>query len=90
MHRIVHVRSILTCHLVGTYFVTFGSLILILTGIFLINMAPNGIEMGWEMVPDAIRFILAKYEPLARHGNLFYRFFRFFGKSWVGDHSETP
>ena len=35
-------------------------------------MAPNRVRMGWKMILDAIRFILAKYELVARHGDLSY------------------
>ena len=37
---------------------------------FYSTMAPNGINMGWKTVVltvDAIRFTLAKYEPVATH-----------------------
>ena len=36
------------------------------------SVAPNLVDMGWTMITDAIRFILAKYEPVARHGDLFF------------------
>ena len=34
--------------------------------------------MGWKVILDAIRFILAKYEPVARHGDLFQCIFEYF------------
>ncbi len=33
-------------------------------------MDPNRVEMGWKVIRDATRFILAKSEPVARHGEL--------------------
>ncbi len=46
--------------------------------------------MVWKMILDAIRFILAKYELVARHGDLFYYVVDVFQKSnLVGDHSAT-
>ena len=42
-------------------------------GIFELNIDPNRVEMGWKVILDAIRFILAKYEPVPRHGDLSLR-----------------
>ncbi len=36
------------------------------------NSAPNRVEIGWTIVLDATRLILAKYEPVAWHGHPFY------------------
>ena len=71
----------------GTGFDICGSLILVLTDAFYSNMAPNGIEMSWEVILDAMRFILAKYELVARYGNLFCNTFS--ATIWAGDGSLT-
>ena len=43
------------------------------------EIAPNAINMGCQRVMDAKRFILAEYEPVARHGTCVIIFPRFFG-----------
>ena len=39
--------------------------------VLLFNIGPNRVAMVWNVILHAVRFILAKYEPVATHGNLF-------------------
>ena len=32
------------------------------------HLAPNGVNKHWKMLLEAVCFILAKYEPMARYG----------------------
>ena len=40
--------------------------------VFQLNIDPQRDNVGWKLVLDAIRFILAKYEPVAKHADQFY------------------
>ena len=39
-------------------------------------MVPNRVKLGWKMILDAIGFVLAEYEPKARHDALLYELLR--------------
>ena len=47
-------------------------------------MTPKGVEMGWDMILDAIRCILAEYRLMARHGGLLCDISLFCFKKLVG------
>ena len=53
-------------------------------------MAPSLVEMSWETILDAARFILSKCEPVERHGD---RLHDIYCASWgkmVRDNSAIP
>ena len=51
---------------------------------FELTMAPNMVNIVRKTILDA------KYELVARHGDLLSHMFALFRKSWVGGHSAIP